>query len=100
MRRADSLQPATVSAYGANRVATQQDQPADIAAIFRGDHFRVISRRTCQNPRDFSKTLRGKKKIRGSGPFRGEKARQNRGFRRSKAPETGPYVPKAVTMEV
>jgi hypothetical protein len=63
MRRADSLQPATVSAYGANRVATQQDQPADIAAIFRGDHFRVISRRTCQNPRDFSKTLRGKKKM-------------------------------------
>ncbi len=61
VRRSDRLGPAIVSAYGNNRAATQKDQPVEITAIVRGDRFRVVLRKSSENPRD-SNQPRGKRK--------------------------------------
>jgi hypothetical protein len=44
--------PVIGAACGNNRVSTQQDKHMDIAAVFRGDRFRLVSGIACQTPED------------------------------------------------
>jgi hypothetical protein len=89
MRRSNPRRPAIVSAYGIDRVATHHGRPMDIAAIFRDDHFRVVSPRPSIFPRDSSETARGKKKVSRNRTLSARKARQNASSRWSKYPENG-----------
>jgi hypothetical protein len=84
LRRADCRGSAIVAVAGHNGVATQDEVQMDIATIFRGDHCRVVSRKTCENPWDFSNNARDKKKVSrvwpGVWPPSGAKSLAKRGF--------------------
>jgi hypothetical protein len=126
LRLADCRRPAIVAVCGINGVATQDDVQMDIATIFRGDHCRVVSRKTCENPWDSSNNAWDKKKFRGSGqgldppprrkslakrgfsiaeivqnaPIRATKQRQRRQKERSirgSGPENRPPAPRSGT---
>ena len=68
------LPPAIVAVDGINGVATQDEEQMDIAANFRGDHCRVVWRRSSEIPGNSSKNAWEKKlENRGSDLFRAEK---------------------------
>jgi hypothetical protein len=89
MRRSNPRRPAIISAYGIDRVATQLGRLTDIAAIFREDHFRVVSGKPSKTRGNPSETARDKKKIPRNRTLSARKARQNASSRWSKYAENG-----------
>jgi hypothetical protein len=89
MRPADSFRPAIVSAYCNNPAVAQDQDRMDIAAVFRGDRFRVVFRKSCRMPGDFSETARHKKSF-AVWPLSGRKSPAKRSSRWSKTTQDAP----------
>ncbi len=89
MRRADGHRPAIVAAVGNIRVATQDNDQNGHYGDSPKRSLQCGFPQTLQNPREFQRNGAGQEKMRGSGPFRGEKARQNAGSRWLKCAGTG-----------
>jgi hypothetical protein len=100
MGRADPRRSAIVSACGINRDATQHHRAVDIAARFRGDHFRVVSLRNLQNSGNFSESGCDKKKIAALDAFRIEKPGKTQVHGGQSVPEPALNGAKATTIDI